>query len=350
MVENIVFILGFFILFYVFLLIYDISSLYQRKKQSKIEKKRKEKLCKLIQEKEQNKEAKKSHKKLYNKLKHLSYLSSFCSLLEENITIEQKKLRDIVAQEVYTNLFVSLSNFYIKKDNLSSAYYAYVLRFIKIQSPEINDFLYKCLSSKSVYSVENALLAFYSFGEVDSIIDAYLFMSRKNVEYGHKLVADGLLNFNGSKEELCSKLYEKFDRFLESFQIGFLTYFRQCQYDLKKELYDRIEQNQMTKEITIEMIRYYSKVNYKKIAALLLERLENNYYKDFEYDVVMIQTLAAYPGKETIQVLKKCLSNTNYYVRYNAAKSLNGMTDLRKVIDLEDPFAKEMLASFIGEV
>ena len=82
---------------------------------------------------------------------------------------------------------------------------------------------------------------------------------------------------------------------------------------------------------------------------VITEEIWNNYYNDFEYDVVMIQTLANYPSDKTIKVLKNALSSYNYHVRYNAGKSLSRMTNLTKITGLTDPFAKDMIEAFISQ-
>ncbi len=348
MIEHATFILSFFVVFFVLLLIYDIVSLYKRKNEQKMDQKKKEKLMNLIEKKEKN--IKNSTKKIIKKLKSLSYLYVFCNMLEENTQIENQNIRDIVSKKQYQTLFSTLAFTYQKKDELEKAYYAYMLQFIKINQPEIDSFLFSCVTSKSLYCKENALQAFYRLGDSDKVVASYQIMSKQNTNYGYKLVADGLSNFTGSKQELCSKLYEQFDDFKEPFKIGFLTFFRQCKYDLRKELINRLQTSKnIEKEVEIEIIRYFSKVIDKKASIILLERLENNYYKDFEYDVVIIQTLAHYPSEKAKKVLTKSLSNYNYYVRYNAAKSLMAMTDLKKITGLTDPFAQEMIQSLISQ-
>lgn len=342
MIEHVTFILSFFVLFFVLLLIYDMVSLYKRKREQKIDQRKKEKLIKLI--------LKKDNKKIIQKLKSLSYLYVFCNMLEENLEIENETIQDIVSKKEYQTILLSLASIYQKKDDLEKAYYAYMLQFIQIDQKEIDHFLFHCVTSKSLYCQENALQAFYYSGNSDKVVEAYQIMSRQNINYGYKLVADGLSNFIGDKEELCKKLYERFDEFKEPFKIGFLTFFRQCKYDVKKELIERLKNpKNIEKEVEIEIIRYFSKVLDKKASIILLERLENNYYKDFEYDVVIIQTLANYPSPKTIKVLTKSLSNYNYYVRYNAAKSLKKMTDLKKITGLTDPFAIEMVQALISQ-
>lgn len=348
MIAHVSFILGVFVVFFLLLLIYDIASLYQIKNEKALEEKRKQKLINIIKKKEQAKDSKKNQK-LVNKLKKLSYLHTFSIMLEEHTMIDEKPLEKIVSKSSYDGVFISLALIYQKKDHLSKAYYAYLLHFVPIDQPEIIEFLHKALLSKSIYCIENALLAFCYLKDSDKVIDAYLLMSREQVLYEYKLVADGLAHFQGSKKVLCKKLYQHFDQFTEPLKIGFLIFFRQCKYDVSEELLERLIDGGMEKEVEIEIIRYFSKVLCDKVTTILLERLETNYYNDFEYDVVMIQTLANYPGAKTIKVLKKSLSDYNYYVRYNAAKSLSKMTDLKKIKGLTDPFAIEMVNSLISQ-
>lgn len=345
MIENIEFILGFFILFYFLLLFYDMGSLYYRRR--KIDEKHQKKLQKLF---ENNTSLKGIEiKKIYHLLKRLSYLYALNKMLEENIEIKNIPIRELILKPEYHNLFLTLKQDYEQKDDLSKSYYAYILQYTNLTQKEIYDFLYQCLHSKSIYCIENALITLYNFGNPSAIVEAYLIMSQENINYNYKLVSDGLLKFKGQKKLLCEQLYQNFANFLASFKIGFLTFFRQCKYDIKEELLKRLITNQEEKEVIIEMIRYFSKVLYPPVAILFQQRLINNYYKDFEYEVVMIQALASYPSSETIEVLKKFLASQNYYVRYNAAKSLATMTNLKEITNIEDKYAQEMIQSLIKE-
>ena len=116
-------------------------------------------------------------------------------------------------------------------------------------------------------------------------------------------------------------------------------------------LLKRLTKKDLEKEVEIALIRYFSKVNYKEANKLFMSRLEDNYYHDFDYDVVMIQVLGSSTelDNKVLKVLENCLTNSNYYVRYNAAKVLHNKIDLRTIKNVNDPFMKDMIDYFISQ-
>lgn len=353
MLEFVQYILLLFLLFYLLILIYDVAFLRSKSRKDKISKTKINIITELITEFENsNKEEKsKISKKIISKLKRLSYLYCLGLLLEKNESINGKYIMDIMHEKTYDNIFIRLTEIYSKKDLLSKTYYAYILKYVCKKDEKIYDFLYELLMSSSIYSTENALMAFYHIGNPSLIISAYKKMSKKNILYSNKLISDGLLEYSGNKNELCSKLYDNFDKFNEEIKIGILTYFRNCKYNIKEELLKRLEVKNSEKEIEIAMIRYFSKVYYKKAIDLFINRLDEGYYDDFEYDVVMIQSIISVDKltKKMVSVLEKCLCDSNYYVRLNAAKILKEKIDLRTLEDIHDKYAKDMIKYVMSE-
>lgn len=353
MLEFVQYILLLFLLFYLLILIYDIAFLRSKSRKDKISKTKINIIIELITEFENSskEEKNKISKKIISKLKRLSYLYCLGLLLEKNENINGTYIIDILCKKSYDNIFIKLTEIYSKKDLLSKTYYAYILKYICKKDEKIYDFLYELVVSPSIYSTESALMAVYHIGEASLVVSAYKKMSKKNILYSNKLISDGLLEYTGNKNELCSKLYGNFDKFNEEIKIGILTYFRNCKYNVKEELLERLEAKNNEKEVEIAMIRYFSKVYYKKAIDLFIKRLEEEYYDDFEYAVVMIQSIIIVDvlTKNMVSVLKKCLCDSNYYVRLNAAKVLKEKNDLRTLEDIHDKYAKDMIKYVMSE-
>lgn len=351
MAGQIKIIFSLFALIYCLLFIYIIIHLYIQKLEKENDEKKKEELIELFSKRENAplEERQKLNQIIITKLKKISYLYAFGTLLEENPILDEDKIIKVLSKNSYNPLFQSLAIAYKKKDPILKAYYAYILHFIRSKTEKNDEFLKECLLTKSIYCTENAISALCTLGDPDKIVEAYLLMTKENNNYGYKLVADGLSNFKGSKEKLCEKLYQNFDSFSEPLRIGILKFFRQCRYDLREELLEKLTNKKLEKEVEIEMIRYFSQISYEPAFLLLLKRLEENYYHDFEYDVVIISTLTNYPSKKTIDVLLMALCSPHYYVRYNAGKSLSHITDLTKLKKIEDPFARDMINALISQ-
>lgn len=335
MVVYVEYIIYFFLLFFYILLLYSLVSLFIKKNESKFSLKREKVLISLIKEysNEDN-----ENRKLFKKLKRKSYLYSLEGLLKNN-----KIIREVINNTIFEKLFIKLTLYYQKKDLLSKTYYASILKYVCFKHDIILTFLNELLVSSSIYSTENALLVLYNLGDINQICHAYRMISKKNILYNHKLISDGLLEYKGNRNNLCNKLYDSFDDFNVETKIGIVTYFRNSQFDIKEKLYERLLGNN-EKEVEISIIRYFTKIYYEKANNLFEERLFNNYYNDFEYNVVMIQALGNTNelSKRTIDILNNCLNDNNYYIRYNAAQVLCKKTKMDN-INIKDDNIKNLL-------
>ncbi|EJW93539.1 hypothetical protein EVA_18353, partial [gut metagenome] len=67
----------------------------------------------------------------------------------------------------------------------------------------------------------------------------------------------------------------------------------------------------------------------------------------WEYAAISATALSNYPGEQTIKALKGAMNNPSWYIRLNAAKSLESFhltyQDLIDVMDGKDRYAREIL-------
>ena len=67
----------------------------------------------------------------------------------------------------------------------------------------------------------------------------------------------------------------------------------------------------------------------------------------WEYAAISAGSLGAYPGEETVEILKQCLCHGNWYIRYNAALSLERLNissrELEDILEGDDRYAREVL-------
>ena len=94
-------------------------------------------------------------------------------------------------------------------------------------------------------------------------------------------------------------------------------------------------------------IRYLGRYPYGPAYETLLELAECRNDARWEYAAIASTALCAYPGDETIERLKRNLYSRNWYIRFNASKSLErmGLTylDLIDVMEGHDRYATEIL-------
>ena len=103
-------------------------------------------------------------------------------------------------------------------------------------------------------------------------------------------------------------------------------------------------------ELLVDFGRYQD----ERSVSFLLHHAEEEKEGFWELQNACISALAVYPGPQTLEILKKETSSKNWYVRYNAAKSLAVLnTDRDALADIlqgNDRYAKEMLEYQLDEV
>lgn len=94
-------------------------------------------------------------------------------------------------------------------------------------------------------------------------------------------------------------------------------------------------------------LRYLGRYPYPPAYADLLRYATPSENARWEYAAIASSVLASYPGAETAAVLERNLYHPNWYIRFNASKSLEqlgfGYRDLIDVIEGHDRYASEIL-------
>ena len=76
------------------------------------------------------------------------------------------------------------------------------------------------------------------------------------------------------------------------------------------------------RELRYSAIRYFGRYPYPPARAPLLEFLGAGDPERWEYAAISATALAAYPGQDVVNALMEAMHSGNWYVRYNAAVSL----------------------------
>ena len=234
------------------------------------------------------------------------------------------------------------------------AYVFAIFHMTKFQAKEIVfPFLFDLLGNKSLYCRENALRALYSSEDIHAVMQALEFLNANEQLLPHKkILADGLLSFD-KKEELIPLLWKKMSEFHPRMQVTLLDYIRYASSNWKDEMLSMLETSQ-DMEIQIACVRYFGRYQDERSVSFLLHHAEEEKEGVWELQNACISALAVYPGPQTLEILKKETSSKNWYVRYNAAKSLAVLnTDRDALADIlhgNDRYAKEMLEYQLDEV
>lgn len=290
---------------------------------------------------------------------HVKYLSKKLervpNLMAFDETMERLRKKDSASVSEYLNeispVFISLAMKYRKKSELKLAYFPYIIQkyeILKYKSSEvINEMLLDLVKNPSLYCRENALKALYTTGNVECIMRALKILDMGSFYHSPKLLTDGLLAFAGSHEELAARIWESYGEFSVSMKVTLLNYMRFQSNGYGEQMLRLLKKDQENEEVHYACIRYLGKYPSEEAYPLLLDLVEKEEERPWQYAAIAASALAAYPGDETVEILKKKLSSRNWYVRLNASKSLEilglGYADLIDIFDGADRYAREIL-------
>ena len=237
------------------------------------------------------------------------------------------------------------------RGSMQLAYFAYVLgkyRILKGKTvPLLTELLMGLLEEPSLYCRENALQAIYSTGDCDFVLRALRQVDESGRFHHGKLLTDGLLTFSGDRQRLVRMLWDSFEHFSVPMQTAILDYIRFGGGGMADELLPLLADEGQDDELRFSCIRYFGKYPDPRAYPLLLSFLEHPEARRWEYAAISAASLASYPEDRTVLALKRAMSNASWYIRFNAAKSLEAFhltyQDLGDVMDSGDRYAREIL-------
>lgn len=332
------------------MIIFNIVCIFVFRHRDKKLMKRSESFVEMVEEQIEAEEVDEKHqKKLSRKLTKVNHLMAFEEMLDRIYEKDPEAVRNYL--ENLTPVFVYLTQEYIKKNKLKAAYFTYLIRKYGILKGQSISIVIRTMlvlvQDESLYCRENALQALYAIGDADSVIEALKILDNKSLSHYSKMLTDGLMRFSGDPEDLDLRLWREYPTFSTEMKLVILNYFRFSGRGLYHEQFLRLmTEPGQNDEIVFSCIRYFGRHVYEPALPFLYE------YADFgdgkwEYSAISAFALAAYPNPKTIALLKDLLCNRNWYVRYNAAESLEriGLSydELIDVFEGRDRYAAEML-------
>ena len=238
---------------------------------------------------------------------------------------------------------------YLKKSDMEKSYFAYTLSIyaskLQTEYPPLLTILIEYLDSSSVYCRENTLKALFTIGNIHAVETAFQYLNDSNIHHNTKLLSDGLITFQGDKQALAKQLWKHINDWNEELMISIVKFISLFSGDYTEEFFPYVNSSSTHLELKLEMLRYYRRYYYEPIQELLHSFLTND--TNTTLSIVSASVLCKYPSKETIDVLKKACSHSNWYIRYNAANSLisliHSVDDVLDILQGSDTFAKDIV-------
>lgn len=290
---------------------------------------------------------------------HLDYLSKKLvkskNLMAFDVSLdrlfrENKEAADNYLYEI-SSVFAYLAIKYCDRENVQSAYFAYFLAKYRIcrysNRDMFMDILMDYLKKDSLYCKMNVMKVLYSCGTEESVIEGIAILDSQNAFFHSKILTDGLLTFQGDHKRLIELFWQSLNKFTIQTQVSILNYIRFKSGDYCEEMFAILTNENYDCELHFAAIRYFGKYKYEPARSVCLAFADDPDEARWNYAAFSASSLANYPGEDTVQVLKKGLYSSNWYMRYNSAQSLEalGLTynDLIDVVNGNDRYAREMI-------
>ena len=248
-------------------------------------------------------------------------------------------------------IFLHLALVYLKKEKMQSAYFAVFLSKYKQRKnmpvDSVRDIMLEYLKKDSIYCRLNALEALCKFAEEETIVKAVRWIDEAEIFFHEKLLTEALLSFTGNHDGLIALFWEKMDDFSVKTQLAILNYIRFKSGAYCDNMYRIMRNEEKDKELRFAAIRYFAKYPYEPAKNPLVAFVLDKNPLNWEYAAISASSLAHYEGEIVIEALKGALYSANWYVRYNAALSLEAhqlnYEDLIGIMDGNDRYAREMM-------
>lgn len=286
---------------------------------------------------------------LCKSLKTVKNLTAFDKSLDEAYKSAPEETEKYIAQ--ICPVFFRLTKAYLSKDPIAATYFPYIIGKYNIlkyeNSEETARIMFELLYSENVYCRENALKAIYGTGNCEYVAYALKIIDTNRNFHHSKLVCDGLMSFSGEKNDLASKLLERFERYSVGMQLNILNYIRFASIRCDEVMLRILHDEKRDDELRFSSIRYFEKFPHDDAKEILQSFAKNEEKLPWQYQAIASSAIKSYPDKLTFEILKDNLSSTNWYVRLNSAESCEKMgytyTELINIFDGNDRYAREIL-------
>lgn len=283
--------------------------------------------------------------KVFEKVAHLRrFEDSMDTLIKENPDLCQKYLKAL------SPCLVHSASDYFKRDIMEATYFTCLIRKYKIAEGENRDFwteeMGKLLQTPNIYCRENALNILYCMGNASDVVRELLLLDERHVFHHSKLIHDGMLKFKGDKKELLEEIWKVFDRFSAAMQVTMLSYMRMASLECCEQVFEVVMRHDQDDEVYFAGMRYFGRFYYEPFYPILLDIVSKSDDERWEKVAIGASVLQNYPSERTVEVLAQVLHSSNWYIRANAAKTLEsfGLTyaDMVEVFEGNDRYAREV--------
>ena len=248
-------------------------------------------------------------------------------------------------------VFIAMAEDYCRRNEIEAAYFPYIIQKYRLLGGQgdqaLETMLLDLLRGSSLYCRENTMQAIYTAADPALVVRALRILDASDHYFSAKLLTDGLLRDQADPHALAQVLWDAFDTFRPWMQVAVLNYFRFSSGAYCAQVLALLNDSAQDDELRFSCLRYLGRYPYAPARDDLLRYAAPAVDVRWEYAAIASSALAGYPGDDTAAVLEQNLYHPNWYIRFNASKSLEqlgfGYRDLIHVIEGHDRYASEIL-------
>lgn len=289
------------------------------------------------------------HEYLLKKLRNVGNLLAFDKSLEA-LFEGDAETGGMYVKELQ-QVFLVLADTYLQKEDVQSAYFLHVLNKYKITDiigqDSLIETIKKYFNKSSIYCSLYAMEALCFSGRCENALEGLKILNLKESYFDGKLIVRELSLYRGDKKILAEALMRDFNVFSVSFKTAIVDFLASLDLGCEEFVYKLLTDDRENDEVRYSSIRYFGKHEFRPAIDTLKDFANSRNLYGWVYVSQAVTAISHYPDEEVIRILKKCLSSSDWYVRYNAAVGLdrlgityNGLAD---IINGNDRYAKEIV-------
>ncbi len=223
-------------------------------------------------------------------------------------------------------VFIAMAEDYCRRSEIEAAYFPYIIQKYRLLGGSggkaLEAMLLQLLRGPSLYCRENTMQAIYTAGDAALVVQALRILDTSEHYFSAKLLTDGLLRDQGDRQALGEALWGAFDGFRPWMQVAVLNYFRFSSGEYCARVLALLNDSVRDDEVRFSCLRYLGRYPYAPARRDLLRYAAPSVDVRWEYAAIASSALASYPGDDTAARLEQNLYVPNWYIRFNASKSL----------------------------
>ena len=316
--NNAIFLLLLFIFYFILIISYNIFSINKKNVDTIYKDKKYNRIRKILMKEVTNCKNSYSNRlfKLFRKRSNLLIFNKM--LISNEILYDNYNCYNII--EKFDDTFNELSIYYMGKDNLSKSYYAYSLSLYNLVNNASYSFLFSCLTKGDSLCMHNAFNTICVYSNLDKLRGALNILNDRCNDFNVDLISLFLTRYKGDRYELADVLKLHFSNYVVNLELCIIKYFFNIKYDCGSELFNFLRKKNTSRDLRLELIRYYKIVKFDDVREYLYGVVNGS--RDLECVVLAIDTLSNYKCDDTYSVLRSKVDDSNYLVSYQAVRSL----------------------------